>query len=115
MSFIVNYREELQRIKIFYFFILGDIKWHCGWFYLYQCHMVWQDKINIMKKITIGAGVFIFALLACLTLMDTKAYAKAEPVRCNCGFIWGHGCYADNYGATCAYNYCNLGSANCAD
>jgi hypothetical protein len=37
-----------------------------------------------------------------------------DLVNCNCGLIWGTGCKADNYGATCwSGDDCTQGANNC--
>lgn len=48
-----------------------------------------------------------------LSNVESTAQGEGEDggVTCNCGFLWGSGCKADNYGARCNPN----GSSNCWD
>ncbi|MCX6327674.1 MAG: hypothetical protein NT144_13640 [Bacteroidia bacterium] len=87
------------------------------------------------KKVLFGLGAL--AILAMLTFnvsltkdsqngeislnsIETVAVAQAEDppgVNCNCPLLWGTGCKADNYGATCAPDgttQCWLYDRNCA-
>jgi len=57
--------------------------------------------------------------LSSLALADVEALANestggGDKVNCNCGLLWGIGCKADNYGATCwSGTHCEFGKGNC--
>ena len=71
-------------------------------------------KKNRLSKITLGVGVLSLALMTGANLVSTKAYATGGGVSCNCGAIWGNGCFADNYGAYCASVSCAGVTTNCS-
>lgn len=50
-----------------------------------------------------------------VALNTANAEGGGDLVNCNCGLMWGTGCMADNYGATCASgDNCSSGSSNCS-
>lgn len=57
-----------------------------------------------------------FTIANIISINNASAEGGGDLVNCNCGLIWGKGCRADNYGATCASgDNCQSGNSNCSD